>query len=64
MTQTQDTADTRIAFSPQEVAEMLGVSVSTMYRIIRQGDIKVRRVGARNYRILAADIDAYLDGQR
>lgn len=44
-----------------EVAETLRVSNMTVYRLIKSGDLTAIRVG-KNYRIRAADLDAYLAG--
>lgn len=44
-----------------EVAETLRVSNMTVYRLIKAGDLTAIRVG-KNYRIRAADLDAYLAG--
>ena len=52
----------RIAHTPTEVAEMLGLTAQTVYRMIHNGDIVARRVGVRSYRILDADLQKYLDG--
>jgi len=43
----------------REVAEAMRVSNMTIYRLIRAGALPAVRVG-RNYRIRAADVDAYL----
>ncbi len=45
-----------------EVADQLRVSTMTIYRLIRRGELPAVRVG-RNYRVRAADLDAYLTGQ-
>lgn len=45
-----------------EVADQLRVSTMTVYRLIRRGELPAVRVG-RNYRVRAADLDTYLDGQ-
>lgn len=59
-TDTAPVAPTRIAYSPGEVAEMLGITTQTVYRMIAREDIPARKVGTRNYRILAKDVDTYL----
>lgn len=51
----------RIAFSPNEVAEMLGIKTQTVYRMIDRGELVARKIGSRNYRILAKDLEAYLE---
>lgn len=45
-----------------EVADQLRVSTMTVYRLIRRGELPAVRVG-RNYRVRAAALDRYLDGQ-
>lgn len=52
--------DTRIAYTPAEVAEMIGVTTQTVYRMIGRGEILAVKVGSRNYRILARDLDSFL----
>jgi excisionase family DNA binding protein len=44
-----------------EVADVLRVSNMTVYRLIKGGELPALRVG-KNYRIRAAELDAYLDG--
>lgn len=61
---TEPTTVARIAYSPAEVAEMLGITTETVYRMIRRGEIKARKVGSRNYRILNEDISQYLEGNQ
>lgn len=51
----------RIAYSPNEVAEMLGIQPQTVYRMINRGELQARKIGTRNYRILAKDLEAYLE---
>jgi excisionase family DNA binding protein len=45
-----------------EVAEQLRVSNMTVYRLINAGELPAVRVG-RSYRIVEADVDAYLAGR-
>ncbi len=45
-----------------EVAAQLRVSTMTIYRLIRSGELPAVRVG-RNYRVRAAELDAYLQAQ-
>lgn len=40
-------ADHRIAVSPREAAELLGVSVPTMYELLNSGRVPSVKVGAR-----------------
>ncbi len=42
-----------------EAAEFLGVSASTVYRLLRQGDLRAYRVG-HSIRITQIDIENYL----
>jgi excisionase family DNA binding protein len=42
-----------------EVADLLRVSRMTVYRLIKEGDMKALRVG-RNYRLRVDDVDEYL----
>jgi excisionase family DNA binding protein len=42
-----------------EVADLLRVSRMTVYRLIKEGELKALRVG-RNYRLREDDVDAYL----
>jgi excisionase family DNA binding protein len=55
----------RIAFSPQEAAEKLGVHVATIYRLVDRGELRAIRLGGRGdskrtLRIPAEALDAYL----
>jgi len=42
-----------------EVADLLRVSRMTVYRLIKEGQLKALRVG-RNYRLREDDVDEYL----
>jgi excisionase family DNA binding protein len=42
-----------------EVADLLRVSRMTVYRLIKDGQLKAMRVG-RNYRLREDDVDEYL----
>lgn len=44
-------------YSPEEVAERLGLHVRTVRRYIREGRLKASRIG-KQYRIAASDLDA------
>ena len=46
-----------------EVAEVLGVSVQTVGRIIERGELETRRVGKRFVRIPAESLEQYLQAQ-
>lgn len=53
---------TSALLTASEVADRLRVSTMTVYRLIRRGELAAVRVG-RNYRVRAADLEAYLDAQ-
>lgn len=53
----------RIAYSPAEVAELLGLSRKAIYRAIERGELRASRVTNR-LRIRSADVDAWLDDGR
>jgi excisionase family DNA binding protein len=42
-----------------EIADLLDVSVSTIYREIHAGHLRALRVGRRGIRVPASDLDAY-----
>ena len=42
-----------------EVADQLRVSTMTVYRLIKNGDLRAMRVG-KSYRLREEDVDAYL----
>ncbi len=46
-----------------EVAEVLGVSIQTVARLLRRGELKTVRVGERFVRIPAESLEAYLAAQ-
>jgi excisionase family DNA binding protein len=43
-----------------EVAEVLGVSVQTVSRMVARGELETRRVGKRFVRVPAESLDRYL----
>lgn len=45
--------------TPAEVAEQLRVSAMTVYRLIKNGELRAARIG-KSYRVLEEDVDAYL----
>ena len=52
--------------SATEVAERLRVSRDSLTKLIKSGDLKASKIGSSPnspYRILEADLDAYLDSQ-
>jgi len=44
----------------QEVADLMRVSSMTVYRLIKQGDLRAVRVG-RSFRVREADVNDYLE---
>ena len=48
----------------QEAAEMLGVSVRSLERMIARGALPAYKVGARLVRLRAEEVEAYLDKHR
>lgn len=53
----------RIFLSPAEVAAELRVSTSTVLRLIRSGKLPAIAVSERIYRIPAATLERFLDGE-
>jgi excisionase family DNA binding protein len=47
----------------REVAEVLGVSVQTVARLIERGELETMRVGERFVRIPAESLEQYLQAQ-
>jgi excisionase family DNA binding protein len=47
------------AFSPQAAAVMLGVSLSTIRRLMKTGEFKFFRIGTKRIRIAAEEIDRF-----
>ena len=43
----------------REVADLMRVSTMTVYRLIRQGDLRATRVG-RSYRLRESEVEGYL----
>ena len=50
-------------YTPQEIADMLRVSKSAVYRLTSSGDLASYRIG-RSVRITAADLSDYLNRAR
>jgi excisionase family DNA binding protein len=50
--------------TPQEVSELLQVSVQTVRRWIKKGKLPAYKVGPRMWRIRQIDLDAWLEQQR
>lgn len=53
----------RVAFSPREVAEMLGIAPSTLYRYMNAGEIRSLKVGGRRFISMTA-VNAFVDASR
>ncbi|WP_196599111.1 helix-turn-helix domain-containing protein [Pectinatus frisingensis] len=53
----------KIAFSPKEVSEMLGIPVSTIAQYCREGKLKVFKVG-RHFRIARADLYYFIEDSK
>ena len=49
--------------TPEQVAEILQLHVSTVYSYIRQGKLDAIRLG-RNYRIASNDLALFIDSNR
>ena len=45
----------------QEVSRMLGVSIHTVYRLIRSGDLSSKKVSPRKTVIKAKEIERYIN---
>ncbi|CAN5489115.1 hypothetical protein BH18ACT1_BH18ACT1_17530 [soil metagenome] len=45
----------------QEVAAQMRVSSMTVYRLIKAGDLRARRIG-HSYRLRATDVEDYVEG--
>lgn len=50
--------------TPQEVSDLLQVSVQTVRRWIKEEDLPAYKVGPRVWRISKVDLDAWLEQQR
>jgi excisionase family DNA binding protein len=59
----ESNAVARVAFSPREVAEMLGIAPSTLYRYINAGEIPSLKVGGRRFISMSA-VNAFVDASR
>ncbi len=54
---------TPILYKPKEVAVLLNISISMVYKLIEIGDLNAVRIG-RAVRIRFTEIDKYLNGAR
>jgi len=59
-----DPTTTPALLSRQEAAQHLGVSVMTVSRTIKRGDLAAVRISPRRIGILRADLDAYIAARR
>jgi excisionase family DNA binding protein len=55
------TGESRLAFSPDETAQLLGVSPELVFDLLRTGQLKSVKAGRRRL-ISRANIDAFLAG--
>ena len=53
-------SECRLAFSITEFSKMAGLSRSTIYKVIKDGQLKARRLGSRTL-ITKADAEAFFD---
>jgi excisionase family DNA binding protein len=51
------------AYSAREVADLLGISKSTVYESIKRGDIKTIQVGARRHIISSVELARIVNGE-
>jgi len=56
----EGTWDKMIAFSPKDVASMLGIPFSTISQFMREGKIKTYRIG-RHYRVTRQDLYRFFE---
>ena len=50
--------------SIREAAEILSVSPTSVYRMIKAGKLPAVRIGERSLRIRAGDLDQYIEARR
>ena len=60
MTARPDTTSAEAIYTPEEAAAYLKLNKVTVYRFIREGKLRARRIGDRRYRITQADLDDFL----
>ncbi|MDY6876005.1 MAG: helix-turn-helix domain-containing protein [Chloroflexota bacterium] len=58
------TTEEQSYLNPQEVSDLLRVSVQTVRRWIKEGSLPAYKVGPRIWRIRKIDLDKWLDRQR
>ena len=49
--------------SPKQTADLLGIHLNTVYRLIHNGDLTAKRLGPKLLRISATEIEKYTKGQ-
>jgi len=59
-----DTTEQQPFLTPQEVSDLLQVSVQTVRRWIKEESLPAYKVGPRVWRIRTIDLDEWLDKQR
>lgn len=47
----------------REIAEVTGISISTLRRGIKDGSLKAKQPTGRDYVVLEKDLDAFLEGR-
>jgi len=60
----QGRVDEQPFLTPQEVSDLLQISVQTVRRWIREENLPAYKVGPRMWRIRKGDLDGWLDDQR
>jgi putative molybdopterin biosynthesis protein len=50
----------KVFYTPQQIAEMLGVRKETIYRLIKKGEIPSIRIGTR-YKVLKEQFEEWRD---
>lgn len=54
----------RQLLTPNDVADLCGLSVKTIYRAIHRGELSAYKVGGSRYRIRPDELDAWVDAAR
>src|SRR5437764_15038642 len=49
-------------YTPQEVADVLRVKVTTVYEYVRTGKLRAARIG-KSYRVAVSDLEAFVDSR-
>ena len=49
--------------TPTEAADLLNVSVHTIYRLIRSRRLRAAQLGAHSYRIHRVDLETYIESK-